>query len=77
MHAFYSTSVIFKFDIRNFFENSYKLKSGDDYSGKIGNGKEFRVSQGHLKGNSYKNDTYGQAPSSLQDSCDYNSISSG
>ena len=58
-------------------KNNYKVKSGDDYSGKIGNGKEFRVSQGHYNGKLYKNDAYIQAPSSLLDSCEYNSISSG
>ena len=57
-------------------KNNYKLKSGDDYSGKIGNGKDYRVSQGNFKG-SYKNEIYGKAASSLLDSCDYNSISSG
>lgn len=46
-------------------KNNYKVKSGDDYSGKIGNGKEFRVSQGHYNGKLYKNDAYVQAPSSL------------
>jgi uncharacterized protein YgiB involved in biofilm formation len=39
-------------------KNTYKQKSGDDY-GKAGNGKEFRVSQGHAKGISYKNEIYG------------------
>lgn len=61
----------------NTIKNNYKLKSGENYNIKMGYGKDFKMSQGHYKGNSFKNDTYGKASSSLMDSCEYNSISSG